>query len=408
METVEIVRVRFHWPGKIHEFSNPNNLVLKRKDQVVVEGSDRSLIVGTVSVEPRIRIMRDDDRTLTPVLRLASDKDIQLDHASNEFKLEVKSFFRTRLQSRETSGVKLVDCEKSSSGRKLIVYYSSENKKFDYRLMSKEMAKKFGVKVDMRPVGIRDAARLAGGIGKCGLSTCCSTWLPDFQAVSIRMAKDQGLSLDPESINGQCGRLLCCLGYEHQNYVELVQGLPKMGKMVVTPIGDARVVKLDILKQLVTVRSEEGKMETFKGTEVRRKFGPQGQEIEGERPQYEKVEVPAETSRSEKENDWQEKQRAGIRAAVDSTKSESDRADEAKNSGRSDKRKRRPSKRAHQSSRQSSNQSNKAQGESRQASSQGSENSEGQKSGNKKRRRRRRSRGKGNPSQGTSNKGDSQ
>lgn len=277
MEIVEVVRVRFLWPGKMYEFSNPNKLALKRGQQVVVKDDKGSSLVGTVMIAPRIRMSRKEDRDLTPVLRVADEQDLHFSEVNDEFRRDVKNFFETRLRARNLNGVKLVDLEKADEGQKLIVYYSSEQKKFSARDFSVELGQKFKLRIDMRSVGVRDAARLSGGIGKCGLSLCCSTWIPDFAQISIRMAKDQGLSLDPESINGMCGRLLCCLGYEHDNYVEMGKGLPKVGKKVVTPVGEARVVKLDILKGLVTVRTEEGKYETFEGSEVERKFGAQQQ-----------------------------------------------------------------------------------------------------------------------------------
>jgi cell fate regulator YaaT (PSP1 superfamily) len=280
VETVEVVRVKFMWPGKMFEFLNPKGYVLKRKDFVVVETPDGTTKVGMVSVAPRIRSKRDDDRDLFSVLRIATDQDISLEKVKDEFRQDVKEYFETRLRSRETYGVKMVDCEKAHGGRKLIVYYTSENKKFDYRVMAKELGQKFGVRIDMRGVGIRDAARLAGGIGRCGLSTCCSTWINDFGTVSIKMAKDQGLSLDPDSINGQCGRLLCCLGYEHENYVALGKGLPKVGKSVLTPEGEGKVIKLDILKGAITVRSPEGQIDTFSSDQVKRKYPTQQEERE--------------------------------------------------------------------------------------------------------------------------------
>ncbi len=181
--------------------------------------------------------------------------------------------------------MKLIDLEKADQGQRLILYFNSEQKKFAPRDLAIELGQRFKMRIDMRSVGVRDAARLAGGIGRCGLSLCCSTWIPDFQQISIRMAKDQGLSLDPESINGQCGRLLCCLGYEHANYVEMGLGLPKVGKKVITPMGDARVVKLDILQGLVTVRTEDGTYETFKSQEVKRKFGPNAQAQDDDSPE---------------------------------------------------------------------------------------------------------------------------
>lgn len=274
METVEVVRVKLRWPGKMYEFLNGNNLPLRRNDKVLVESYTGESIVGTVSIAPRIRMRRPEDKQLTNVTRLATEQDLTLSEIGQEFRSEVKRFFDTRMRARQLNGVSMVDCEKADGGRRLIIYYASEQRKFDARDLSIELGHKFGMRMDLRPVGIRDAARLAGGIGKCGLSLCCSTWLPDFSAVSIKMAKDQGLSLDPESISGQCGRLLCCLGYEHENYLELGRGLPKVGKVVISPVGDARVVKLDILKGLVTVRSEDGAYETYPASEVKRKYGP--------------------------------------------------------------------------------------------------------------------------------------
>ncbi len=281
MSLLEIVRVRFLWPGKMYEFRNAHNLTLKRGESVVVQTDDGDELIGTVMIAPRIRLARREDQNLPSVLRIANDREIGMNKITGDFRSDVKSFFDTRVRSRELNGVKLVDIEKGNGGQKLIIYFASEQKRFNHRELAVEVAQRFKMRVELRPVGIRDAARLSGGIGKCGLSLCCSTWLPDFQQISIRMAKDQGLSLDPDSINGQCGRLLCCLGYEHQNYLELGQGLPKVGKAVLTPKGDARVVKLDILQARVTVRFEDGAYETFLSSEVRRKFGPGGQVAEG-------------------------------------------------------------------------------------------------------------------------------
>lgn len=280
METIEIVRVKFLWPAKLYEFANDGDLPIKRGDKVVVRRDGGGTMVGTVAVAPRLRVKRQEDRDLTPVVRLASEQDVALERVHDDFRKEVKVFFDTRVRARDFVGVRFIDCEKAEGGQRLVIYYQSEQRRFDAREISVELGYKFNLRIDMRSVGIRDGARLSGGIGKCGLSLCCSTWLPDFNQVSIRMAKDQGLSLEPESISGQCGRLLCCLGYEHENYVALGAELPKVGKVVITPVGEARVVKLDILKGMLTVRTEDGSYETFAGTDVKRKFGPGGRATE--------------------------------------------------------------------------------------------------------------------------------
>jgi cell fate regulator YaaT (PSP1 superfamily) len=281
MNLLEVVRVRFAWPGKMYEFTNPHQLPLKRGDKVVVETDRGGTLVGQVMIAPRIRLERKEDKELTSVIRLATEQDLQMASVTDEFRRDVRNYFETRLRAHNISGVKLIDVEKADGGQRLIIYFTTEQRKFSPRDFAIELGQRFKVRIDMRSVGIRDAARLSGGIGKCGLSLCCSTWIPDFEQISIRMAKDQGLSLDPDSINGQCGRLLCCLGYEHKNYLEMGKGLPKVGKMVVTPVGDARVVKLDILKGLITVRTADGIYETFTAEQVKRKFAPQAGGDEG-------------------------------------------------------------------------------------------------------------------------------
>ena len=272
MEIIEIVRVKFLWPGKMYEFINPAKLRLKRDDKVLCETEDGGSLVGSVTIPPRIRKKTKGDDQLRSVIRPASDQDIAFTQVQDGFRMDVKQFFETRIRARQVTGVRLIDVEKMDAGRKLVVYFSCENRKFPVKDLAVELGHKFNMRIDLRAVGIRDAARLAGGIGKCGLSMCCSTWLPEFEQVSIRMAKDQGLSLEPDGISGQCGRLLCCLGYEHQNYLELGAGLPKVGKIVITPVGEARVVKLDVLKGEVTVRGESGDYEVFPAAKVTRKF----------------------------------------------------------------------------------------------------------------------------------------
>lgn len=290
MQTVEVVRVKFLFPGRIFEFLNPHGLPLKRNDRVVVKTDYGHNKVGTVVIPPRLRARRQDDRELTEVVRLASDQDQALSQVSDEFIRDLKNFFQTRLSAHQVTGVRFVDAEKLDGGTRLIVYFQSEERAFDPKLFAIEIGQKFKMRVDLRGVGIRDAARLAGGIGKCGLSLCCSTWLPDFQQVSVRMAKDQGLSPEPDGITGQCGRLLCCLGYEHDNYVAIGKGLPKVGKIVITPQGEGRVAKLDILKGLITVRlktpdgNDFGEVVTFESKDVERKFAAQSSEGRSSKP----------------------------------------------------------------------------------------------------------------------------
>jgi len=136
---------------------------------------------------------------------------------------------------------------------KSIFYFSAEGR-VDFRELVKQLASQLKHRIEMRQVGVRDIAKALTGYGRCGQSLCCSTFLPEFSPVTIRMAKDQGLALNPSKISGVCGRLMCCLQYEHENYREMIKELPKVGKTIATPDGPGRVINNDILKQMITVR----------------------------------------------------------------------------------------------------------------------------------------------------------
>ena len=147
--------------------------------------------------------------------------------------------------------VSLVVCFKEMN--KSIFYFSAEGR-FDFRELVKQLASQLKHRIEMRQVGVRDSAKALTGYGVCGQSLCCSTFLTEFSPVTIRMAKDQGLALNPSKISGVFGRLMCCLQYEHENYREMVKELPKVGKTITTPDGPGRVINNDILKQMITVR----------------------------------------------------------------------------------------------------------------------------------------------------------
>ena len=153
--------------------------------------------------------------------------------------------------------MKIVHAEYSLDGRRLVFFFCAE-KRVDFRDLVKDLAKVFRTRIELRQIGVRDAARLMGGVGRCGRTLCCSTWLSDFSPVSIKMAKQQGLPLSPMEISGLCGRLLCCLAYEHKYYVEMKTKLPKRGKGVNTPHGRGVVRTVNVLRESVTVELEGG------------------------------------------------------------------------------------------------------------------------------------------------------
>ncbi len=164
--------------------------------------------------------------------------------------------------------MKLLRAEYLLAGSKLLFYFFSEDR-VDFRELVKELAKEFKVRIEMRQVGVRDEAKMIGGLGNCGNVVCCKRFLNSFSIVSIKMMKEQNLLLNPSKISGVCGRLMCCLAYEYDMYVGLKKEFPKMGKRVTTPQGEAKVVKYNVLLRTVTVETDEGKEVTFSVKDVK-------------------------------------------------------------------------------------------------------------------------------------------
>ncbi len=162
--------------------------------------------------------------------------------------------------------MKLIRAEMPSAGK--VMFYFASEERIDFRELVRDLSHKLHGRIEMRQVGARDEAKMVGGIGDCGRELCCSTFLPSFAPVSIKMAKDQGLVLNPSRVTGQCGRLKCCLVYEHALYQEMRKTLPKVGKRVSTPAGDGRVVELDVIRQQVRVGFLEGGTQTFPASSV--------------------------------------------------------------------------------------------------------------------------------------------
>lgn len=171
---------------------------------------------------------------------------------------------------------KLFRADLGLSGGKVQIYLSGEEK-IDTRRLAQELSQKLDVRVDLRQTGVRDEAKMVGGIGSCGQELCCSTWLPSFVPVSIKNAKDQGLVLNPTKVSGQCGRLKCCLVYEQETYAAMRKGLPKLGKRVVTEAGEGRVVEVDVLHQRVRVSLVQGEVQVFAAADVKPLFASQPQ-----------------------------------------------------------------------------------------------------------------------------------
>ncbi len=249
----EVVTVKFRNAGKQYDFDT-NNHALKCQDQVVVETS-RGRAIGTVVRAPRSLVdIGRRQLELKKVLRLATEADINMTRISRAKEAEAYDFCVERIKKRNLP-MNLVQADYMFDGSKILFHFTAENR-IDFRELVKDLAHHFHTRIEMRQIGVRDEAKLLGGLGICGRELCCSTFITEFQPVSVKMAKQQGLALNPSKISGQCGRLLCCLGYEYDTYCSMAKKLPKPGRKVQFDGKEVTVGAVNILGQSVTLRIE--------------------------------------------------------------------------------------------------------------------------------------------------------
>ena len=247
---IEIVGIRFKKAGKIYYFS-PENITFERGDKVVVETA-RGLELGEVSIPNREIPENEIIAPLKPILRMANDEDIGQHKENKRLAAEAGAVFTAKVEENKLEMV-LNGTEYTLDRNKLIFYFTADGR-IDFRELVKDLASIFKTRIELRQIGVRDEAKNLGGLGCCGRPLCCSTWLGDFQSVSIKMAKDQNLSLNPTKISGICGRLFCCLNYEHKNYEEMLSVLPTTGSIVKTPDGKGRVLDVYVLTEELKVQ----------------------------------------------------------------------------------------------------------------------------------------------------------
>lgn len=251
----KVVGIKFKPAGKIYDF-DCGAFVLKRGDHVIVE-TEQELSFGTVAIPPipyEESTAGKSGKLLKKVYRLANEKDLRQRQKNLENEKRAHYFC---LQCIKELGLKmnLFSVESNFDASRLTFFFTSEGR-VDFRELVKMLAKQFGVKVEMRQVGIRSQAKMCGGMGRCGRELCCSSFMEKFGPVSIRMAKEQGLSLNPTKISGQCGRLMCCLTFEYETYQELKKKFPKIGKTIRTKIGKGKVIRHNAICQRVAIRLE--------------------------------------------------------------------------------------------------------------------------------------------------------
>jgi cell fate regulator YaaT (PSP1 superfamily) len=262
---VRITKIQFTTAGKLYDFSAAH-LELKHGDRVLVE-TDRGKSIALVVVPPVEIPDEAIPEGIKPVLRLANAEEIATAARFNEKEREAHQFCMAKIRERNLD-MKLVRVEYLYDGSKAIFYFTADGR-IDFRELVKDLAHSFHTRIEMRQIGVRDEAKMVGGIGICGRELCCSTFLRDFAPVSVKMAKEQSLALNPTKISGQCGRLLCCLAYEFDTYVDLKKSLPKCGKMVNCGDGHCgEVIKQNILHGTVTVRVDHDRDVVMKGDEI--------------------------------------------------------------------------------------------------------------------------------------------
>lgn len=246
----KVIGVRFRTAGKIYFFS-PGKFEVKRGDQVIVETA-RGVEFGNVVMGPKE--VKDEEITqpLKTVIRLATEDDRRVEEKNRKKEKEAFQICLEKIHKHELE-MKLIDAEYTFDNNKVLFYFTADGR-IDFRELVKDLAAVFRTRIELRQIGVRDETKIHGGIGICGRELCCHTYLSEFAPVSIKMAKEQNLSLNPTKISGVCGRLMCCLTNEEETYEELNNNLPSVGESVTTPEGlKGEVQSLSVLRQLVRV-----------------------------------------------------------------------------------------------------------------------------------------------------------
>ena len=275
---VKVAGVRFKKAGKVY-FFDPGKLDVKKGTKVIVETA-RGVEFGQVTEDIKEVDEKDIVAPLKPIQRIATEKD-EKQHKDNLAKKDRAMKLCQDMINKHKLVMKLIDVEYTFDNSKVIFYFTADGR-VDFRELVKDLAGVFRMRIELRQIGVRDEAKMMGGIGACGRALCCHSWLPEFEPVSIKMAKVQNLSLNPTKISGICGRLMCCLKYENDVYLSLRKGMPDVGERIKTPEGIGVVTESNILENKVKVRLvQEEKTEdkpeklsvdlyTFKKQEIKR------------------------------------------------------------------------------------------------------------------------------------------
>ncbi|QTA80908.1 PSP1 C-terminal domain-containing protein [Desulfonema limicola] len=251
---IKVVGVRFKPAGKVYDF-NAGAFVLNMGTPVIVE-TEQGLGFGFVAVPPKAVEEDDLERPLKKVFRMACEKDFEQREKNVEFEKQAHNFCMDCIKQLGLE-MNLFAVETTFDASKMTFFFTAEGR-VDFRELVKMLVKEYRIRIEMRQVGIRNQAKMCGGTGRCGRILCCSTFLEKFEPVSIRMAKEQGLSLNPTKISGQCGRLMCCLTYENETYIALKAEFPKIGTIIQTKNGKGRIIRTNVICSKVSVVLDDG------------------------------------------------------------------------------------------------------------------------------------------------------
>lgn len=250
----KIIGVRFKRPGKIY-FFDPENMEIEKNDNVIVETAMGDEIGKVVIADREI----DESKMATPlkkVVRKATKEDLESQEKYKSKEPEAFKICKEKIKKYNLE-MNLTDVEYKFDGSKILFYFTADGR-IDFRDLVKDLASVFKTRIELRQIGVRDEVKRIGGNGICGRELCCCSFLDNFETVSIKMAKEQNIALNPSKISGNCGRLMCCLKYEQDVYSEKISKLPKVGSIVKTPSGEGSVEGVEILKEIVKVKIKDG------------------------------------------------------------------------------------------------------------------------------------------------------
>ena len=253
-----VTGVKFRNAGKVYYFDPGDLTDLQIGTGVIVETA-RGLEFGTICMEPSEVDNKEVVKPLKSIIRIATEEDYKKKEENDNKRDEAMRLCQEKVDAHGLE-MKLIDVEYTFDNNKVIFYFTADGR-VDFRELVKDLASVFRMRIELRQVGVRDEAKILGGCGPCGKGLCCATWMSEFQPVSIKMAKTQNLSLNPTKISGICGRLMCCLKYENETYIDLRRGMPDMGEVVETESGKAKVIDTNLLCGKIRVRLFTGELE---------------------------------------------------------------------------------------------------------------------------------------------------